>query len=218
MSARNTKIYIFLGPPGSGKGTQAPFIVEKYKVMHLSTGDMLRNETASGSELGKKVSEIMDRGQLVSDDIVVELIDKSFTNNKSKSFVLDGFPRTIVQAEKLDILLKKRHRKINMVVYFKVDENVLVERITGRLIHESSGRMYHETNSPPKVPMKDDVTGETLTKRKDDNEESLKIRLVAYNKSTNPLKAYYENQGILKSIDASKTSQEVGQQLENLIG
>jgi len=185
---------VIMGPPGAGKGTQSQNIKEKYCICHLATGDMLRSQVASKTKLGLEAKKIMDSGGLVSDEIMVGMIQDELRKNPEckNGFILDGFPRTVPQAKKLDSMLKKDDKKIDHAVELVIDDNLLVSRITGRLIHPSSGRTYHRIFSPPKIPGKDDATGESLIQRSDDNEETLKKRLVNYHKQTAPVVDYYK--------------------------
>jgi len=198
---------ILMGPPGAGKGTQAPAIKEKFCVCHLATGDMLRAAVAAKTPLGLEAKKVMDAGGLVSDEIVVGMIKENLDNNEEckNGFILDGFPRTVVQAEKLDEMLESRKKPLNSVIELQIDDNLLVSRITGRLIHPASGRTYHKEFNPPKENMKDDVTGEPLIQRSDDNAETLKKRLAQFHSQTAPVAEYYKKKGIWYGVDAAQS-------------
>ncbi|EEH23145.1 adenylate kinase 1 [Paracoccidioides brasiliensis Pb03] len=207
---------ILMGPPGAGKGTQAPNIKEKFCVCHLATGDMLRSQVARKTELGKEAKKIMDQGGLVSDEIMVNMIKHELETNKDcqNGFILDGFPRTVAQAERLDGMLDSRGQKLQHAIELQIDDALLVSRITGRLVHPASGRSYHKIFNPPKEPMKDDITGEPLIQRSDDNAEALQKRLKTYHSQTAPIVGYYKKTGIWTGIDAS---QEPGQVWKSLL-
>ncbi|KAF1961486.1 adenylate kinase [Byssothecium circinans] len=215
-SAEESVRMILIGPPGAGKGTQAPRIKEKFCACHLATGDMLRAQVAKKTPLGREAKKIMDAGGLVSDEIMINMIKSELDNNQEcqKGFILDGFPRTVPQAEKLDEMLATTKKPLQHAVELQIDDALLVARITGRLVHPASGRSYHKIFNPPKAPMIDDVTGEPLIQRSDDNAEALKKRLVTYHKQTAPVVTYYQKTGIWKPIDAS---QEPGQVWKSLL-
>lgn len=181
---------ILLGSPGSGKGTQAQFITEKYAIPQISTGDMLRAAVREGTELGKAAKKIMDEGGLVSDDIILGLIKERITQADCvNGFLLDGFPRTIAQAEGLQAM----GVKIDNVVEIEVADEDIIKRMSGRRVHLESGRTYHIEFNPPKRADKDDVTGERLIQRDDDKEQTVKKRLDVYHQQTKPLVGFYQS-------------------------
>ena len=180
---------ILLGAPGAGKGTQAQFIMEEFGIPQISTGDMLRAAIKNGTELGKKVKEVMDSGSLVSDEIIIALVKERIAESDCKSgFLFDGFPRTIPQAE----ALRDAGVEIDHVVEIAVEDEDIVQRMGGRRVHSGSGRTYHVVYNPPKVEGKDDVTGEDLIQRKDDVEETVRHRLGVYHEQTAPLVDFYQ--------------------------
>ncbi|KAK2741446.1 adenylate kinase [Myotisia sp. PD_48] len=203
-----------------GKGTQAPKIKDKFCICHLATGDMLRSQVTRQTELGKEAKKIMDQGGLVSDEIMVNMIKNELETNKEcrNGFILDGFPRTVAQAERLDEMLLGRNQKLQHAVELQIDDSLLVARITGRLIHPASGRSYHRIFNPPKQEMKDDVTGEALIQRSDDNVDALKKRLVTYHAQTSPVVGYYKKAGIWSGIDASQEPGQVWKSLLHVFG
>ncbi len=181
---------ILLGAPGVGKGTQAQFIVEKYGIPQISTGDMLREAVKAGTELGKKAKEVMDQGLLVTDEIIIGLVkDRIAQSDCENGFLFDGFPRTIPQAE----ALVSEGIDIDSVVEIKVPDEEIVERLSGRRVHVDSGRVYHIHHNPPKVEGKDDVTGDDLIQRDDDKEETVQARLKVYREQTEPLVSFYQD-------------------------
>lgn len=181
---------ILLGAPGAGKGTQAKIIEQKYNIAHISTGDMIRETIKSGSEIGNELKKVLDAGQLVSDEFIIEIVKDRISKDDCKNgFLLDGVPRTIAQAEQLD----KLGINIDNIVEVDVANELLIERITGRRVHPASGRTYHIKFNPPKVADKDDVTGEALITRTDDNEDTVRERLSVYHQQTAKLVDFYRN-------------------------
>jgi adenylate kinase len=212
------KDIILVGPPGSGKGTQAPRIKDELCLCHLATGDLLRNAVAKGTEVGKEAKAIMERGDLVPDKMVVGLIEDALTWPEcERGVLLDGFPRTVPQAESLDDMFKSKGKTIDHVIEFQTDDDKLVERITGRRVHPASGRSYHVKFNPPKVEGKDDVTGEPLVHRKDDTEEVLTKRMQSYHKSTTPILDYYRQKNVLTSLDAMRGINDVWTDIHSTI-
>lgn len=201
---------ILLGPPGSGKGTQAQNITSEYGYIKLSTGDMLRATSSFGSKIGLELKAVIDGGNLVSDEIVVGIVEERiFQNDCAVGYMLDGFPRNKEQAKKLDAMLAGQNQKIDIVLRLLLKDEVVVRRIAGRRFHVESGRSYHVEFNPPEIAGKDDLTGEPLIQRADDNEEVVQSRLYIYHEQTEPLVKYYEKKGVLVSIDGLGTPDEV---------
>ncbi len=194
---------ILLGPPGAGKGTQARILVEEHGLVQLSTGDMLRAAKSSGTELGKRVAEVMARGDLVTDDIVIGLIAEQLDGEAGKQgLIFDGFPRTLAQADALEALLAEKGAAIDAVIEMRVDEDALVRRITGRFTCAKCGEVYHDESKPTARAGVCDVCGSTeFIRRADDNEDSVRVRMSAYNRQTAPLIGYYHAKGKLLPVD-----------------
>ena len=209
-------ILIFLGPPGAGKGTQAKELADRFGYRQISTGDILRANVRDGTPLGAEAKGYMDRGELVPDDLIIRMTEPELQG--AKNVILDGFPRTVAQAEALDGMLHRLHRSA-VAILFEVDTNVLTDRLTGRWTHVASGRTYHERYNPPKVAGKDDVTGEPLVQRKDDTEEAIRTRLAEYREKTAPLIEYYDNPSDdrLVTIDALAPIDQVTAQLVKIV-
>ncbi len=210
---------ILLGPPGAGKGTQAKKLVDHYGLVQLSTGDMLRAEVATGSPLGRKAKSIMEAGHLVPDDVIVDMIEKRIAAPDCRGgFVLDGFPRTVAQAEALDVMLAKNGAAIDGVIEIAVDEAALVERIAGRFSCADCQAGYHETFQPPRrAGICDRCGGRNFVRRKDDNPETVKARLVAYREQTAPILPYYRKRHLLHSIDGMAAPDAVERQIAGVI-
>ncbi len=209
---------ILLGPPGAGKGTQARRLVEERGMIQLSTGDMLREARASGTELGRRVAEVMDRGELVTDDIVIGLIEERLEGPHGGGFIFDGFPRTLAQADALGELLERHGERLDAVIELEVDDEALIDRITGRYTCASCGAVYHDRSRPPKVAgVCDECGGTEFKRRADDNEESLRQRLLEYYKKTAPLIGYYYAKGLLHRVDGLAPIDEVAARIAAIL-
>lgn len=210
---------VLLGPPGSGKGTQAKTLEQVFGIAQLSTGDMLRAEVAAGSEVGREADAIMRAGQLVPDDMIIALIGSRLDAADCRSgFILDGFPRTVPQAEALDVMLETKGLKLDHALELVVDDEAMVERISGRFSCARCGAGYHDSFKQPKVRGVCDVCGSTeFVRRADDNAETVRARLKAYHAQTEPISAYYERQQILKRIDGMGAIDQVSKDLTKAI-
>ncbi len=205
---------ILIGPPGGGKGTQAKLLVEKFNIPQISTGDMLREHVKNKTNLGLKAKEYMDSGALVPDKLILDMMGKRFLQSDCKNgYILDGFPRTIPQAEGLEILLTKIDHKLTNVIVLEIEDDIIVKRMGGRRIHLPSGRIYHIEYNPPINKGKDDLTNEELSIRNDDKEETVRDRLMVYHNSTSPLINYYNNKKIVNKIDGSLSINEVNKKI-----
>lgn len=210
---------ILLGPPGAGKGTQAQRLMEIYKIPQLSTGDMLRAAVAAGTEWGNRAKQIMEAGGLVSDDIVNAIISDRVEDDDCKNgFILDGYPRTLVQADATEALLSKKNMSLNAVIELAVDDSILVERISGRYTCANCGAGYHDTNLVPKVAGVCDKCGSTEFKRRpDDTAELVVDRLQTYYKETAPLVGYYYAKQLLKTVDGMADISVVGDEIDKIL-
>jgi adenylate kinase len=210
---------ILLGPPGAGKGTQAQRLQKELGMVQLSTGDMLRAAVKSGSPVGLKAKDIMEAGHLVPDDLIVGLIESRIREpDCAKGFILDGFPRTVAQAEALDAMLAKSGTKLDKVIEMEVDEAALIERVVGRFTCAKCGTGYHDKFKRPKVDGVCDVCGSKLfIRREDDNAETMKTRMAAYRAQTEPLLPYYSAKGILKKVDGMAGMDEVYRQIRAVL-
>ncbi len=210
---------IFLGPPGAGKGTQAKRIEQVHNLVQLSTGDMLRAAIASGSEVGQQAKAVMDGGNLVSDDIVIGIVAERLKDDDLKNgFILDGFPRTLGQANSLDELLEAKGDGLDAVISLEVDDNQLVDRITGRYTCAKCGKGYHDTFERPETEGVCDRCGSTaFSRRADDNAETVRERLKAYHAETAPLLPYYAEKGILRTIDGMADIEQVTSQIDEVL-
>jgi adenylate kinase len=208
-------ILVFLGPPGAGKGTQAKLLSQRMGFLHLSTGDLLREAVKNQTPLGKKAKEYMDRGELVPDELIVQLIEE--TMPKDGNVILDGFPRTVNQALALEEMLRVKGEKISKVLFFDVPDEVIIDRLSGRRVCSKCGAVYHVKYNPPKVEGVCDLCSGTLVQRDDDKEEVVRKRLEVYRKQTQPLIEFYQDRGIIYRLDAGKGVEELFEEVKGLV-
>ena len=210
---------ILLGPPGAGKGTQAKRLVDERSMVQLSTGDMLREARTSGTEIGRRVADVMDRGELVTDEIVIGLIEEKLTGASGGGFIFDGFPRTLAQADALGGLLHRVGQSLDAVIEMQVDDAALVDRITGRFTCGTCGEVYHDSTRPTKVTgVCDSCGGTDMKRRADDNADALKQRLMEYYKKTSPLSGYYYAKGKLARVDGLAEMDAVAEAIRKVLG
>lgn len=210
---------VLLGPPGAGKGTQAVRLVERYNVPQISTGDIFRKNIKEGTELGRKAQEYMNSGRLVPDELVVDLVkDRLLQDDCKNGYLLDGFPRTIFQAEQLDKFLEEQGQQLDAVINFEVGYDTLIARLTGRRVCKSCGASYHVVNMPPKTEGLCDRCGGELEQRKDDTKETAVNRISVYEESTAPLIDYYSKTGALKNFDGETDPDQLLEEIVSVIG
>ena len=209
---------LLLGPPGGGKGTQAKHLINKLNIPQISTGDMLREHVSNKTNLGVEAKEYMTAGALVPDKVILGMMKERLADSDcNNGYILDGFPRTIPQAEGLDLLLEELNQNIDLIIVIEVNDDNIVERMGGRRVHASSGRIYHIKYNPPKDEGKDDQTGEDLIVRDDDKEITVRKRLTIYHKETSPLIEYYKSKSRICYIDGEKDINEVSQSINEIL-
>jgi len=208
-------IVVFLGPPGAGKGTQAKLLSQRLGFLHLSTGDILREAVKKQTPLGIKAKEYMDRGELVPDNLIIALIEEYLP--KEGGVILDGFPRTIAQAEALENMLSAKSKKVSKVLLFDSPDEVIIDRLSGRRVCSNCGAVYHIKYNPPKKEGVCDLCSGSLVQREDDKEEVIKNRLEVYKRQTQPLIDFYKKKGIIYRLDATKSVEELFAEVEGII-
>lgn len=208
---------IFIGAPGSGKGTQSREFIEKYNFVQLSTGDLLRSAISASSSLGLEAKSFMDSGKLVPDQVMIGIVDDFLKSQAGKSVIFDGFPRTVEQAKSLDLMLVQKSDPIKKVFYFKINPLILVDRLTGRRVCTNCGEIYHIKTKPSKAEGKCDVCGGAVIHRSDDNESVIVERLTQFEKNTGPTIEHYRNSGLLAEIDSSLKPEHVFEQIQKIL-
>ena len=209
---------LIIGAPGAGKGTMSDLILKNFNLVHVSTGDMLRGAVKNGTPVGLKAQEYMNKGALVPDEIIHDIIVERFSQDDiDNGFLFDGYPRTRAQAEDLDVILKQLNKKIDCVINLDIEDEVLIKRITGRRLCPTCGEIYNIYSKAPKVEGKCDKCGSDLSQRKDDNLESLTVRLEEYHKNTQPVIEYYEAMGIVKHVDGSRNADDVFNDIKTIL-
>ena len=210
---------MLFGAPGAGKGTQAKFIIDKYGIPQISTGDMLRAAISEGTEMGMEAKKFMDEGKLVPDSTIIGIIkDRLSQEDCKKGFILDGFPRTLAQAEALEVLLKELNMNLDKVISLNVPDELIVGRVVGRRVCPNCGASFHIENNPPKVEGKCDYCGSDLIIRKDDNKDTVEKRLSAYHEQTAPLFNFYSERGVMVELDGTKEINEIAKEIFNILG
>lgn len=210
---------MLFGAPGAGKGTQAKFLIEKYGIPQISTGDILRAAIKEGTAMGLEAKKFMDEGKLVPDSTIIGIIkDRLSQDDCKKGFILDGFPRTLAQAEALEVLMKEMGIKLDKVISLNVPDELILERIVGRKVCPVCGASFHVEFNPPKVAGKCDLCGADLITRKDDNEETVTKRLNEYHSQTAPLFDFYQSRGILVDIDGTKKMEDITKEIFDILG
>lgn len=212
---------VLVGPPGAGKGTQASRLIKDFSLPFIATGDILRQNVADGTELGGKAKVFMDKGELLPDELVVDLIMARLkADDAQEGFILDGFPRTVPQAEALDAALKAAQRKLTAVIVIEVPDEILIERLSGRRVNPTTGRTYHVKYDPPKHEGVDDIDGTKLIQRDDDKPETIANRLKVYHSQTAPVVGFYDDafeQGLVRRIDGTRDAEEVYRHIRALV-
>jgi len=212
------KNFIFIGAPGAGKGTQAALVKDELKLAHISTGDMLRAAVKAGAPLGVQAKQYMDAGKLVPDEVIIGLVAERLQEpDVEQGFILDGFPRTVAQAEALQQMLSEQHIELSAAVLFDVSEEAVVQRLSGRRVCKNCGAIFHVVNNPPKVAGVCDVCGGELYQRDDDEETAIRQRLASFRKDTEPVLSFYEKLGKLVTIDASASPAEVNERFKRFL-